>query len=97
MISLMTCAPPLLAFVNGSNSPALDHRRLRNMRELSKPPLRNPIRILATFAALLGIAQIEAGTRRSRFDDVDLAAVVRLVVETFGPSAEEEGKALLDR
>jgi len=51
--------------------------------------------ILATFAALLGIAQIEAGTRRSRFDDVDLAAVVRLVVETFGPSAEEEGKVLL--
>jgi signal transduction histidine kinase len=50
--------------------------------------------ILETFAALLRIAQIEAGIRRSGFRDVDLKAVVETVTEAFAPSAEDEGKAL---
>jgi signal transduction histidine kinase len=50
--------------------------------------------VLQTFAALLRIAQIEAGTRRAAFRDVDLGLVAERVVEAFAPAAEDEGKAL---
>lgn len=50
--------------------------------------------VLEIFAALLRIAQIEAGTRRAAFAPLDLAEVAGEVVEAFAPSAEEEGKAL---
>ena len=50
--------------------------------------------ILETFAALLRIAQIEAGSRRSAFRPVDLSAIARTVVEAFAPSAEEAGQTL---
>jgi signal transduction histidine kinase len=50
--------------------------------------------ILATFAALLRIAQIEGGARRAGFRPTDLAAVGRTVVEAFAPSAEDAGVAL---
>lgn len=51
--------------------------------------------VLQTFAALLRIAQIEAGTRRAGFRDLDLAAVAERVVEAFAPSAEDEGRSLV--
>lgn len=47
-----------------------------------------------TFAALLRIAQIEGGARKSGFGFVDLAEVATLVVEAFGPSAEDGGRPL---
>jgi signal transduction histidine kinase len=50
--------------------------------------------LLATFSALLRIAQIEAGTRRTGFADVDLSSLVTDVVEAFAPSIQDEGKAL---
>jgi signal transduction histidine kinase len=50
--------------------------------------------ILATFAALLRIAQIEGGARRSAFQAVDLATVARTVVDAFAPSAEDAGQSL---
>ena len=50
--------------------------------------------IMETFAALLRIAQIEGGARRAGFRPVDLTAVARLVVESFAPSAEEDGRTL---
>jgi signal transduction histidine kinase len=50
--------------------------------------------ILATFAALLRIAQIEGGARRAAFQSVDLAAVARTVVDAFAPSAEDAGQQL---
>jgi signal transduction histidine kinase len=50
--------------------------------------------ILATFAALLRIAQIEGGARRAAFQQIDLADVARTVVEAFIPSAEDEGHTL---
>jgi len=51
--------------------------------------------ILQTFAALLRIAQIEGGARRAGFRQVDLSEIAALVVESFAPSAEEGGRALL--
>jgi signal transduction histidine kinase len=50
--------------------------------------------ILATFAALLRIAQIESGRRRSAFQAVDLADVARTVTDAFAPSAEDAGRRL---
>ncbi len=46
-----------------------------------------------TFAALLRIAQIEAGARRAGFREVDLAIIARDVVEAFTPSAEKRATA----
>jgi signal transduction histidine kinase len=50
--------------------------------------------LLATFAALLRIAQIEGGARRSAFQAVDLAAIAGTVVDAFAPSAEDAGQRL---
>ncbi len=46
--------------------------------------------ILETFGALLRIAQIQAGSRRAGFRTVDLAGVVRTVVDVFEPVAEDQ-------
>jgi signal transduction histidine kinase len=51
--------------------------------------------VLETFNALLRIGQIEAGARRAAFRPLDLAEVVREVVDAFQPAAEEEGKTIL--
>ncbi|MFZ2109248.1 MAG: HAMP domain-containing sensor histidine kinase [Roseiarcus sp.] len=53
--------------------------------------------VLETFNALLRIGQIEAGARRAAFRPVDLAMIVRNVVEAFQPAAEQEGKLLVVR
>src|ERR1700694_780763 len=50
--------------------------------------------ILETFAALLRIAQIEAGTRRAGFRPVDLVGVAETVVEAFDAPVEEQAKTL---
>jgi signal transduction histidine kinase len=50
--------------------------------------------ILETFQALLRIAQIEAGTRRAAFSDVDLGGIVSAVAEIFAPVAEDSGHRL---
>ena len=50
--------------------------------------------ILATFSALLRIAQIEAGTRRTGFSRVDLSAIFETVADAFAPAAEDGGKTL---
>jgi signal transduction histidine kinase len=50
--------------------------------------------ILGTFGALLRIAQIEAGTRRAGFAEVNLSSVVATVIEVYGPAAEEKNQEL---
>lgn len=50
--------------------------------------------LLNTFSALLRIAQIEAGVRRSAFRPVDLSEVMRTVVDAYAPAAEESGRRL---
>ncbi|MGH7017797.1 MAG: sensor histidine kinase [Caulobacteraceae bacterium] len=51
--------------------------------------------ILATFSALLRIAQIEGGARRIPLRSVDLFERAATVVEAFAPSADEAGKSLV--
>ena len=50
--------------------------------------------ILGTFAALLRIAQIETGTRRSGFRRIDLSDLATGVCQAFAPAAEDSGKTL---
>jgi signal transduction histidine kinase len=51
--------------------------------------------LLETFSALLRIAQIEAGARRSAFRLLDLSDVIRTVAEAYAPAVEERGLRLL--
>ena len=50
--------------------------------------------ILATFAALLRIAQIESGSRRAVFAPVNLSDVFVIVADAFAPGAEDAGQTL---
>ena len=50
--------------------------------------------MLETFNALLRIGQIETGSRRAGFENLDLAALGREVAEAFQPAAADEGKML---
>ena len=50
--------------------------------------------LLQTFAALLRIAQIESGSRRARFTDVDLSEALETVVDAYAPVAEDSGHTL---
>jgi signal transduction histidine kinase len=47
--------------------------------------------LLGTFAALLRIAQVEAGAQRAVFCRVDLSALVETVADAFAPAVEDEG------
>jgi signal transduction histidine kinase len=51
-------------------------------------------RLLATFNALLGIAEAEAAAGRGRMSLLDLSEVARTAVEFYEPVAEEQGFAL---
>jgi signal transduction histidine kinase len=54
--------------------------------------LNDSNQMLSTFAALLRIAQIEAGTRKSAFTNLDLSAVFERVANVYQAVAEDEGK-----
>jgi signal transduction histidine kinase len=53
--------------------------------------------MIATFNALLGIAQIESGALRDVMTEVDLATLARDAVELYQPLAEERGLTLEGR
>lgn len=48
--------------------------------------------LLATFDALLRIAEVESGRRRAGFVAVDLSTLAEEIAETFRPLAEEAGR-----
>ncbi len=50
--------------------------------------------ILATFSALLRIAQIESGSRRAGFQAVDLSRLVSDIASAFAAVAEDGGRSL---
>lgn len=51
--------------------------------------------VLATFGALLRIAQIEAGGRRASFATVDLSGLFETIVEAYAVVAEDNGQTLV--
>jgi signal transduction histidine kinase len=50
--------------------------------------------ILDTFAALLRIAQIEAGSRKAGFTDINVSELAEGIAQTFAPAADDAGKTL---
>lgn len=50
--------------------------------------------IVGTFDALLNISQLQAGDRRSRFTDVDVARVVRELIEAYEAVIQDTGYSL---
>jgi signal transduction histidine kinase len=53
--------------------------------------------ILAMFAALLRIAEVESGARKAAFSRVDLGEVLDTVAEVYRVAAEEKGQDLQHR
>jgi signal transduction histidine kinase len=51
--------------------------------------------LLEMFSALLRIAQIESGSRRAGFSQVDLSELIEFVATTYQPVAEDHGDRLL--
>ncbi|MBX5454641.1 MAG: HAMP domain-containing protein [Acidobacteriia bacterium] len=51
--------------------------------------------VVSVFGAILRIAEIEAGTRRSAFAPCDLAPVLEDLAELYGAAAEERGLRLI--
>lgn len=77
-------------------------QRLESLRDSSaiKPEdvstsLEQTEEIIATFNALLRIAQIEAGNRHERFEQTDLAQIIANVVEVYEPTAEDKGVSVV--
>jgi signal transduction histidine kinase len=50
--------------------------------------------VLQAFDAILRLAEIEAGAARSRFVDVDIAALVDRLADAYGPDVEASGRTL---
>lgn len=63
-------------------------------RTLVEQTIRDVDGLLATFNALLSIAQIEAGARRGDWELLDLTALARDMAELYQPAAEEHGDTL---
>jgi signal transduction histidine kinase len=71
------------------DAPAADERRRAVERTIADAD-----QLLATFTALLSIADAESGSARSSMVPVDLAALALDIAELYGPVAEEQGIAL---
>jgi signal transduction histidine kinase len=51
--------------------------------------------VLSLFAAILRIAEVEAGESRRRFASVDLSALVSELAESYAPAFQDGGRSLL--
>lgn len=74
-----------LALVNQSGS---------GQSEAIRAAIDEADRLLATFNALLSIAELESGVRRDRTEPLDLSEVAQSAAELYEPVAEEKGFAL---
>ncbi len=80
----------------------LRQRLEQSLRQATDPLYRAQIEgalgdidaILITFAAILRIAEVEAGARRASFRRFDLTALTYGVVEDFAPAAEDAAQTL---
>jgi signal transduction histidine kinase len=63
-------------------------------RQLIDTVIGDTDEILKTFAAMLRVAEIEAGTARARFAPVDLSALLKALVELYAALAEDQQQSL---
>ncbi len=69
----------------------------QRVRETLGLTVREIDSILAIFAALLHIAQLEGGPRRAAFKEVDLSGLLGTIGELYRPMAEDNGQHLLEK
>ncbi len=69
-------------------------RRIEDYEAVVEQAIADTDAILATFAALLRIAQIEAGTRKAAFSNVDLSRIFQSIADAYGAVAEDRGQSL---
>ena len=62
--------------------------------DLADQAIAEADRAVGVFQSLLQIAQIEAGSPRSRFRTVDLSEIVATFADIYGPAAEDSGHSL---
>ncbi|MDR3514418.1 MAG: HAMP domain-containing sensor histidine kinase [Azospirillaceae bacterium] len=67
---------------------------LTSYRQTLQDTIGEADRLLATFAALLSIAEAESGRLHNRFEPVALAGLAQDVVELYEPLAEEKGLSI---
>ncbi len=60
-------------------------------RQAIERTIEDADRLLATFTALLSIADAESGTARTSMDRLDLGMLATDIAELYGPAAEERG------
>lgn len=85
---------PLTRLRNRLEITLLEPREAEEYREAIGHGIEDAESLIRTFNALLGIAQAEAGSARSRWDRVDLAALAQDVAELFSALAEEKDQVL---
>jgi signal transduction histidine kinase len=71
-----------------------DARSIRDYEEAVDQALQDANMALSTFGALLRIAQIESGTRRANFSDLDLSSLMASLGLTYAAVAEDSGKTI---
>ena len=70
---------------------------IEEFRTLIDSNIEETNQILGTFGAMLRIAQIESGSARARFSDVDLSALIKALVELYAAYAEDQAKTIASR
>jgi signal transduction histidine kinase len=86
---------PLSRLKQGLEAARLEATSLSEYKQAVDQALQDADLALSTFAALLRIAQIEAGTRRANFSDLDFSVLMANLALTYSAVAEDMGKTLV--
>ncbi|HUZ62609.1 MAG TPA: HAMP domain-containing sensor histidine kinase [Acetobacteraceae bacterium] len=82
---------PLARLRQNLERATLQARSAEDLRAAAERALQETDAIIATFNALLRIAQVEGQERRSGFATLDLSELVLRLADAYGPSAEDAG------
>jgi len=63
--------------------------------ELLEQTINEADGLLATFKALLRISEVESGSRRGGFENVDIGALLEDLIELYEPLSEEKGQTIV--
>ncbi len=72
----------------------IDGSGTEQQRDLLDQAITEADGLLTTFKALLRISEIESGSRRANFQEVDVAALLDDLVEMYEPLAQERGQVI---
>jgi signal transduction histidine kinase len=85
---------PLSRLKQGLEEARLEATSIRDYEQAIDQALEHANITLSTFGALLRIAQIESGTRRANFVELDLSSLLSNLAMTYSAVAEDLGKTL---